>query len=199
MTQEIGAVQATLGSVVAVESDGAIRTLHEGDPVFANELILTGTNSAVEIEFMDGDVMDLGYSSQVFLNHQFFDSTLSYDAESQEALLALDVTASFLVDDHGDDILSGTDHNVSDYDLASSLNPGFDDISDMLDLADVLSNPENQIVGVEYHGHLQIQVSNSDGVFQLINLTTVTAADDFAAQSALDYLLSSGIFDDGMS
>lgn len=193
MTSDIGMVQATIGSVMAFDTEGAVRNLQVGDHVYANELISTGTDGAVEIGFADGEVMDLGRLSQVFLDKQFFDPTLTIatpeDGEQPN---------SFLIDGQGDDILSG-EHEASTHanpDLSIS---SVEDVAQGIALNDVLSNPDYQLAGFEHHGYLQIQVSNSEGIVQLINLTSVAASDDIAAQSALNSLLNTGIFDDGMS
>lgn len=193
MAKDIGLVQATLGSVIAFDTEGAIRNLQVGDHVYANELISTGTDGAIEIEFADGEVMDLGRTSHVFLDRQFFDPTLNI-ATPEDGGQA----NSFLIDGQGDDILSG-EHEAStsakpDFSLSST-----EDAAQRIELNDVLSNPDYQLAGFEHDGYLQIQVSNSEGVVQLINLTSVAATDDLAAQSALNSLLNSGVFDDGMS
>lgn len=190
MTADIGMVQATIGSVMAFDTEGAVRNLQVGDHVYANELISTGTDGAIEIEFADGEVMDLGRLSQVFLDSQFFDPRLD--------TATADVVNSFLVDGQGDDILSGeheaATHAKPDFSLSSA-----EDAAQRIELNDVLSNPDYQLAGFEHNGYLQIQVSNSEGIVQLINLTSVAASDDIAAQSALNSLLNTGIFDDGMS
>lgn len=197
MAAEIGVVKAIIGSAMATATDGSIRHPQVGDSVFADELISTGPDGAIEIEFADGDVMDLGRSSQAMLDGQFYDLNSSPAAENQEDILTEQTENSFLIDGQGDDILSGDNAYQAESDTLVHFVP--EDIDDVVELADVLSNPDNQLAGVEHEGHLQVQVSNSGDVVQLINLTSVAAADDFAAQTALDYLLASGIFDDGMS
>jgi len=199
MANEIGVVQAILGSVSATAMNGAISYPQVGDTLFANDLITTGADGAIEIEFADGDVMDLGHASQVILDAQFFDPSSSVANEDQGDINELLATMSFLVAEQGDDILSGNDNELPQIFSSSSLQPVFDDIEDVVDLTDVLGNPDNQIAGVENEGHLQIQVSNSDGVIQLINLTSVSVGDDASAQHLLDNLLSDKPFDDGMS
>lgn len=197
MANEIGAVTAIIGSVMATAMDGSIRYVQVGDSVFADELISTGPDGAIEIEFADGDVMDLGRSSQAMLDERFCDLNSPPAIENQENILTEQMEISFLIDGQGNDILSGDNIYQSESDRSVlSINK---DIDDVVELADVLSNPDNQLAGVEYDGYLQIQVSNSEGLVQLINLTSVAASDDVSAQASLDNILSSGIFDDGMS
>jgi hypothetical protein len=192
MTNEIGTVKATTGSVKAFDTEGAVTNLQVGDSVFANELISTGMDGGVEIEFADGEVMDLGRLSQVFLDSHFFDPTLTIATPEDSGQ-----ANSFLIDGQGDDILSG-EHEAT-YDAQPHFSLAFPEDTEQLELSDVISNPDYQLAGFEYNGHLQIQVSNSEGIVQLIDLTSVAASDDIAAQSALNSILSSGIFDDGMS
>lgn len=199
MTNEIGVVQAIMGSVSATAMNGAISYPQVGDTIFANDLITTGADGAIEIEFADGEVMDLGYTSQVILDSQFFDSTASFANDDQVDINEIATTMSFLVAEQGDDILSGNDSKLPQNLSSSNLKPVLDDLENVVYLADVLSNPDNQIIGVENEGHLQIQVSNSGGVIQLINLTSMSVVDDVSAQNLLDNLLSDKPVDDGMS
>ncbi len=73
MATEIGVVKALIGAVTATSTDGSVRTLQVGDVVYANDLISTGAEGAIEIEFADGSVMDLGRSSQALLDSEVFD------------------------------------------------------------------------------------------------------------------------------
>lgn len=199
MANEIGVVQAIMGSVSATAMNGAISYPQVGDTIFANDLIMTGPDGAIEIEFADGEVMDLGHTSQVILDGQFFDSTASFANDDQVDINEIATTMSFLVAEQGDDILSGNDSKLPQNLSSSNLKPVLDDLENVVYLADVLSNPDNQIIGVENEGHLQIQVSNSGGVIQLINLTSMSVVDDVSAQNLLDNLLSDKPVDDGMS
>lgn len=197
MANEIGVVTAIIGSAMATATDGSIRYPQVGDSVFADDLISTGSDGAIEIEFADGDVMDLGRSSQAMLDEHFYDLNSPSAIENQDNIPTEQTEISFLVDGQGNDILSGDNTYQSESDRSALfINK---DIQDVVELADVLSNPDNQLAGFEYDGYLQIQVSNSEGLVQLINLTSVAASDDISAQATLDNILSSGIFDDGFS
>ncbi|MDF1588136.1 MAG: retention module-containing protein [Gammaproteobacteria bacterium] len=72
MAAQIGIVKALIGTATATAADGTIRNLQIGDQVFANELITTGAGSAIELEFADGSLMDLGRNSQAILDDTIF-------------------------------------------------------------------------------------------------------------------------------
>lgn len=77
MAAQVGVVTALLGSANSTSEIGTQRSLQLGDDVFQNELVSTGLDSAIEIEFNDGSVMDLGRCSQTVLNNEVFDLTAS--------------------------------------------------------------------------------------------------------------------------
>ncbi len=94
MVTEIGIVKALIGTAVVTAVDGSQRNLLVGDRVYADEIITTGDASAIEIEFSDGSLMDLGRNSQALLDSEIFDpqqaieSTRDVDiAELQNALV----------------------------------------------------------------------------------------------------------------
>ncbi len=93
MATRIGTVKALSGEVTATATDGSIRTLQVGDVVYANELITTADGSAVEIEFADGSVMDLGRSSQAFLDSEVFDPSSTAVADFTSDSVPDDVAA----------------------------------------------------------------------------------------------------------
>ena len=101
MATEVGIISALIGTANATATDGTVRTLQIGDKVYPNEIITTGLAGAVEVEFLDGSVMDLGRNSQAVLDNETFDfdnttpsaatadSELFDDIEAiQQALLA---------------------------------------------------------------------------------------------------------------
>ena len=73
MATEIGIVKALIGTAVITAVDGSQRNLLVGDRVYADEVITTGDASAIEIEFSDGSLMDLGRNSQALLDSEIFD------------------------------------------------------------------------------------------------------------------------------
>ena len=92
MATEIGVVKALIGAVTATSTDGSVRTLQVGDVVYANDLISTGAEGAIEIEFADGSVMDLGRSSQALLDSEVFDP-VNIDVADNEESVSDDVDA----------------------------------------------------------------------------------------------------------
>lgn len=92
MATEIGVVKALIGAVTVTSTDGSVRTLQVGDVVYANDLISTGAEGAIEIEFADGSVMDLGRSSQALLDAEVFDPT-NTDVEDNQQAITDDVDA----------------------------------------------------------------------------------------------------------
>jgi hypothetical protein len=109
-----------------------------------------------------------------------------------------------LIGGAGDDILSGgADADTFDFnlaDLGTTTDVAADTITDfstaegdVIDLSDVLGNPDNTITGIDNGGHLQIQVTNSveGGVVQTIDVDTISVTGDVNAQAALDSLLAS--------
>jgi len=91
----VGTVSAIFGKVKAVASNGAERILHQGDQVFANELIVTADLSGISIEFGNGGRIDLGRNSEAMLDSDVYGSDDVDTAElassieaAQEAILA---------------------------------------------------------------------------------------------------------------
>lgn len=193
MAIQIGVVKVLIGDVTATSADGTGRLLQSGDNVFADDLISTLSHSAIEINFADGGVMDLGANSQVMLNQEFFypDATILVDVADSNVLSTL-ASTSFLINAKGDDILSGhEDDTLADKKNSDAL-PMISVNVEAVNLADVLTTSANQISGVEHQGHLQIQLSNTEGVVHLIDVMNIVAADDASAQSLLSGLLNSG-------
>ena len=76
MATEIGSIKTLIGTAIATSLDGTPRNLQVGDKVFASDIITTGAAGAIEIEFLDGSLMDLGRSSQAILDAEVFDPQL---------------------------------------------------------------------------------------------------------------------------
>lgn len=87
MATEIGSITALIGTATATSLDGTVRNLQVGDKVFQNDIITTGAAGAIEIEFNDGNVMDMGRDSQAVLDSAVFDP----DAPVAETAVAEDV------------------------------------------------------------------------------------------------------------
>ncbi|MGD9000553.1 MAG: retention module-containing protein, partial [Granulosicoccaceae bacterium] len=94
--QPIGFIGALTGSAIARGADGVERALQIGDPVYTNEVIITGELSTVVVDFVDGTRLDLGRESQAVLDSDVFDPATLADvtdvaatAEAmQQAILA---------------------------------------------------------------------------------------------------------------
>ncbi len=90
MTTKIGIVKVIIGTATATDIDGARRNLSLGDKVYANEVITTGNASAIEIEFSDGTLMDLGRNTQALLDSEAFDPQQpTIESASEVDVLAL--------------------------------------------------------------------------------------------------------------
>ena len=87
MATEIGFVKVLVGTATATSSDGTQRNLLVGDRIHADEIITTGAVSAIELEFSDGSLMDLGRNSQAILDTGIFDPQQSI-APSSDVNLA---------------------------------------------------------------------------------------------------------------
>lgn len=72
MATQVGVVTTLLGTANSTSEIGAQRSLQLGDDVFQNELISTGLESAIEIEFNDGSIMDMGRCMQTVLDAEVF-------------------------------------------------------------------------------------------------------------------------------
>ncbi|THK41008.1 retention module-containing protein [Methylophaga sp. SB9B] len=81
MATEAGIISALIGTATATAVDGTVRNLQVGDRVYPNEIITTGLAGAIEIEFPDGSVMDLGRNSQAVLDSETFELDVA-DAET---------------------------------------------------------------------------------------------------------------------
>ena len=100
MATQIGTVSILIGTATATAADGTVRNLQLGDKIYADELISTGPGAAVEIEFADGTVMDLGRNSQLVLDNAVYDPntvaevepTADADAIQQAILAGVDPT-----------------------------------------------------------------------------------------------------------
>lgn len=89
MATEIGIVKTLIGSAVATAADGSQRNLQAGDRIYADEVITTGAAGAIEIEFSDGSIMDLGRSSQALLDNDVFDPQQTAESETEVEIAAL--------------------------------------------------------------------------------------------------------------
>lgn len=87
----IGAVREVTGQVLIVHRDGTSEPAAIGLPVFANDIVATGPEGAVEVLFLDGTTFSLGENGQMRLDSLIFDP-----AGSGNGLDATVVKGSFI-------------------------------------------------------------------------------------------------------
>ena len=126
-----------------------------------------------------------------------------------------------LIGGAGDDILTGgTGEDIFVWhqdDIGTTALPAHDTVTDfegdvisdittahdVLDLSDLLSDPNSGIEGIEYDGHLQLKIGTIDGSGQVdspvqtIDLSNITVGNDTLAGDMLDHLLANGGINDG--
>jgi Ca2+-binding RTX toxin-like protein len=76
-----GIVKTVSGTVRAVATDGSERFLHVGDSVLPNEQVITGATGTITIESSDGNIIDLGFNSEITFNSELI--TPESNAESE--------------------------------------------------------------------------------------------------------------------
>ncbi|MEM7318823.1 MAG: FecR domain-containing protein, partial [Pseudomonadota bacterium] len=69
----IGQVETIQGTVTVTGSDGTTVALGEGDLVFENDVVATGSGSTVSITFVDGTIFSLSAGSRMVLDELVFD------------------------------------------------------------------------------------------------------------------------------
>ena len=123
MAIEIGIIKELIGTATAISAEGTQRNLQVGDRIFADDIIATGIAGAVEIEFDDGSVMDLGRSSQALLDNEVFNLETATPSQTdveddvaalQQALLdGTDPTQAGEATAAGADVVDGNEGNSS--------------------------------------------------------------------------------------
>lgn len=91
MTMETGNITTLIGTAVASAMDNSQRSLQAGDDIFHGEIITTGPSGAIEIEFVDGSVMNLGRSSQAIIDNDVFNLQDLLIATSSQGLEVTDL------------------------------------------------------------------------------------------------------------
>src|SRR5882724_3172895 len=69
----IGSVNEANGDVFIVHKDGTSEQAAAGTPVFAEDIVATGTDGAVEVVFKDGTTFSLGNNGQMRLDNLIYD------------------------------------------------------------------------------------------------------------------------------
>lgn len=73
VAEPIGTVVTSTGTVEAVRADGTRVSLKEGDPVFQGDVLETGNDGAIGIEFADQSTFSLGDSGRMTLDEMIYD------------------------------------------------------------------------------------------------------------------------------
>jgi len=208
MATQIGVITAVVGTVTATAEDGSIRTLQAGDRVYANEVISTGPAGAIEIEFADGSVMDLGRDSQAMLDSAVFNPNATEFAESEVDDVPDDVAAIQQAILEGEDPTeageataagAGVEGSDGGHDavFVNYLNPevtpdaGFETIGVNSTVDDI--EDEQLIDGVPTAGLVTVLLDEDD----LLNLDPEEA--ESAAQSFIDGISSEFLSSTGLS
>ncbi|MES9957692.1 MAG: retention module-containing protein, partial [Sedimenticola sp.] len=83
----IGYVRLVKGHVTATAQDGTVRVLTVGDMVYPDEVIQTGPDGGVVIEFRDGAALALTGDSEALLDREVYDVTTAKEIEEQTAAI----------------------------------------------------------------------------------------------------------------
>ncbi|MET0092277.1 MAG: retention module-containing protein, partial [Sedimenticola sp.] len=83
----IGYVRLVKGHVTATAQDGTVRVLTVGDMVYPDEVIQTGPDGGVVIEFRDGAALALAGDSEALLDREVYDITTAQEIEDQTAAI----------------------------------------------------------------------------------------------------------------
>ena len=102
MAIQIGVITALIGSATVLSADGMTHSLQLGDKVYYNDLVKTGKSCALEVEFADGNVLDLSRDSQLLLDKTVFDPFSSFSSSHE---LSVNVDAIHMNIMAGDDPL----------------------------------------------------------------------------------------------
>ncbi|NQW00012.1 MAG: FecR domain-containing protein [Rhodospirillales bacterium] len=73
VAEPIGTVVTATGKVEAVRADGTRVALKEGDPVYQGDVLETGSDGAIGIEFADQSTFSLGDSGRMTLDDMIYD------------------------------------------------------------------------------------------------------------------------------
>jgi len=85
VSEPIGRVETSTGPVNATRADGTQVTLTQGDPVYAGDILETGTDGAVGIVFADESTFSLAESGRMTLDEMI------YDPGAQEGTMSINL------------------------------------------------------------------------------------------------------------
>lgn len=74
-TNKVGTISSVDGSVAVRSADGTERILHNGDAVFQNDAIVSGSNGSATVTLMDNTTLNVGNRSEVMLDTYVYNPT----------------------------------------------------------------------------------------------------------------------------
>ncbi len=89
MDKQIGIVGFVKGSVELQTVDGIIKVVRQGDKVYEGELLRTGANSEVQLEFFNGQQLIVGENTEFLLDETVFARLEPYADDRAEQLVQL--------------------------------------------------------------------------------------------------------------
>ncbi|MDH3899567.1 MAG: retention module-containing protein, partial [Gammaproteobacteria bacterium] len=105
---QIGEVGSLEGTVHVVRADGSTDTLQVGSPVYADDVIRTGDDSAVQITFLDKSDIQLGPDFTAILSKDIFDPAAATAATPIGVASSIEGDPTVLrADGSGDDLSYG--------------------------------------------------------------------------------------------
>lgn len=69
----IGTIRSVRGDITLLRADGTEVTAQVGDPVYADDVVQTGSDGSIGLEFVDGTEFALGASGRMVLDEMVFD------------------------------------------------------------------------------------------------------------------------------
>ncbi|MBT3306432.1 MAG: hypothetical protein HN377_08100, partial [Alphaproteobacteria bacterium] len=73
VTDPIGQITTIQGSVEIERADGSRETVAEGSPIYQGDVVITGDDGAIDIEFIDETVFSLGGDGRMILDEMVYD------------------------------------------------------------------------------------------------------------------------------
>ncbi|MGB5340354.1 MAG: retention module-containing protein, partial [Gammaproteobacteria bacterium] len=176
----IGTVQGIEGEATVVHADGTVETLQSGARVFADDAISTQQNALVNIEFLDGSILNIGPQYTAVLGKEVFDWTGTVLA-TQIADAGPGITPAEPITHIGAVVAADGDAMVI----------RADDRAHALEHGDLLY--ANDIIKVGSDGHASIMML--DGSFMTFGPESFARLDDDLFPSRYPDYISSGITD----
>ncbi len=104
--QPIGTIEGLEGAATAIHADGTRETLQNGDPVFADDILETGSDGALGIVFVDKSTMSMGEDGRIILDDMVYDPSTHLGAQSFNIVRGAFVFASGVIGKNDPDSVS---------------------------------------------------------------------------------------------